>query len=195
MDEYFYVKTIGFTFTYFDNIYTQVTISSNGYICLGKNSACSYRVKPSTASDILAGLNYDLDPTRKGSGQIYFKSVSTDSVDFTMANTYVNLLNPKFNTKNILVITYNDVLTANDKVNSKASFQIFILSDLIRSYVIFKFKSCLNDLTLYSSSGLYHDNMGYYSEDIIPNNQECTWSNVGQVGVWVTEVTSFRSSK
>ena len=72
MDEGYEVVDLGFTFKYFWSDYTPVSISPNGYVCLGDNSEC-YSFKRPSPYDILIGLNCDLDPTREGSGQIYYK--------------------------------------------------------------------------------------------------------------------------
>ena len=74
--------------------------------------------------------------------------------------------------------------------NSRVSFQIYLLTDSIKSYVIFKYTSCPNDLTLEASSGLNSNNNGNLTEILIPQDQECSLSNVKQKGVWVSEVTT-----
>jgi hypothetical protein len=43
----FELVDIGFTFKYFDSNYTQVSISSFGYVCLGYNSKCGSTARPS----------------------------------------------------------------------------------------------------------------------------------------------------
>jgi hypothetical protein len=46
-------------------------------------------------------------------------------------------------------------------------------------------------MALRVSSGLNYKRMdGSLQEVIIPNGQQCSGSNVGQVGVWVSDVTS-----
>jgi len=184
MDDNYTIANIDFEFVYFGKSYTQVTISPNGYVCFGINPACIYRDRPSP-HDILVGLNYDLNTKRNGSGQI-FKSLK----DSTMASLYVNLLDPQFVPKNIFMITYDNVLPYETSSNSRVSFQIFLLTDSIKSYVIFKYTSCPNDLTLEASSGLNSNNNGNLTEILIPQDQECSLSNVKQKGVWVSEVTT-----
>ncbi len=101
MNDDYKVVNLDFTFVYFGKSYTQVSISSNGYVCMGINPACGNQMRPSP-HDILVGLNYDLDTTRNGSGQIYYKNLN----DSTLASLYVNLLDPSFVPKNIFMITY-----------------------------------------------------------------------------------------
>jgi hypothetical protein len=79
-----------------------VSISTNGYVFLGENSNMPY--------DILVGLNYDLDTSRPGSGQIYYKSLTSNSFDFKSFKTYLNLFDPYFEPTNIFMITYDNVL-------------------------------------------------------------------------------------
>jgi hypothetical protein len=159
-----------------------VSISSNGYVCLGNNSDCG-------SNDFLVGLNYNLDPTRDGSGQIYFKSLDSNFADFTSIKIYLKLFNPDFEPHQILMITYDNVLPHSFDSNSVTSFQIYLSTDAVNSFVIFKFKSC--PLNYYTSSGPVYKNIDErFREVIITNGQQCIGSNVEQTGVWVSEVTS-----
>jgi len=165
-----------------------------GYVCLGHNIACDSDIRP-TAYDILVGLNYGFDTTRNESGQIYFKTLSSDSIEFGSAKLCVNLYNPNFMPKNIAMITYDRVLSYDLTSNSKASFQVFLLTDSIQSYVIFKFILCPSDLTIKAPSGLNLKlDTTALKEVSIDNNQQCTLSNVGQMGVWVIEATNTTTS-
>jgi hypothetical protein len=184
------VVDLGFTFKYFSTEYTQVTISTNGYVCLGYNSGCRRPTRPSPY-DILIGLNCDLDPTRKGSGQIYYKQLNSNSIYFSTAKIYLNLFNPDFEPQQIFMITYDNVMPYSSRSTSITSFQIYLSTDFVKSFVIFKFKSCPNDLIYYSSSGLNYKRIDEsLQEVIIYNGQQCFGSNVGQTGVWVSDVTS-----
>jgi hypothetical protein len=164
-----------------------VSISSNGYVCLGLNTACGYRKRPSP-NDILVGLNYDLDTTKHGSGQIYYKNLKDST---SVASLYVNLLDPSFVPKNIFMITYDNVLSYYfPGSNSRVSFQLYLLTDFVKSYVIFKYASCPTDLILWAPSGLNSNNNGNLEEILIQQGKECSLSNVKQKGVWVSEVTT-----
>jgi hypothetical protein len=190
MDDGYKVVDLGFIFQYFWSDYTQVSISSNGYVCLGNNSEC-YRQSRPTPFDILIGLNIGLDPTREGSGQIYYKQLNSNSLDFTSAKVFLNLFNPEFEPEQIFMITYDNVLPYSSASASVASFQIYLSTDFVKSFVTFKLKSCPTGLTLQSSSGLnYKSGDGKLQEVIIANGQQCSGSNVGQTGVWVSDVTS-----
>jgi hypothetical protein len=140
----------------------------------------------------LIGLNYVFDPERVGSGQIYYKILDSNSLDFTSAKIYLNLFNPDFEPQQIFMITYDNVLPYYESIsNSRVSFQIYLSTDSVKSFVIFKFKSCPKYLIYYSSSGLNYKRInGSLQEVLIPNGQQCTGSNVGQAGVWVSDVTS-----
>jgi hypothetical protein len=193
MDDGYTNMSLDFNFTYFDNIYTEISVSSNGYLCLGSNELCNQLTRPSSY-DTLVGLNYDLDASRDQSGQIYVKSLSFDSNEFTYAKVYVNLLDPEFTPTNIIMITYDDVFTSDpSNFYSTASFQVFLLASSKKSYVLFKFKSCLTDLFLRASSGVTHDDMSTLKEVRIADGQQCTSSNVGQTGIWVSDVTTSSS--
>ena len=167
-----------------------------GYICLGNNTLCKQDIRP-TAYDIVVGLNYRLDSARNGSGQIYYRTLSLDSNEYKLTKIYLNLLNPAFTPENMFMITYDEVLSYDKYSNSRVSFQVFLLADSIKSYVLFKFNKCPPDLTLRSSSGLNYRNKVTESLKEIPidNGQQCTSSNVGQTGIWVIEVTNLASGK
>ena len=169
-----------------------MSISSNGYVCLGdNNSKCDWSIRPSP-HDILVGLNIDLNPRRKGSGQIYYKRLDSNSLDFASAKIYLNLFNPDFEPQQMFMITYDNVLPYYKYAStSVTSFQIYLSTDFVKSFVTFKFKSCPKDLEYYVSSGLNYKRIdGRFQEVIIADGQQCSGSNVGQVGVWVSDVTS-----
>jgi hypothetical protein len=187
MDDNYTVVDLSFTFVYFGKSYTQISISSNGYVCFGENEKCTNNKEPLT-DDILIGLYYDLDTKRNGSGQIYYKNLN----DSTMASLYVNLLDPSFVPKNIFMITYDNVLPYLESgSDSPVSFQIYILTDSIKSYVIFKYTSCPDELSM-RSSGL---NINKKEEISIPKSQKCSLSNVKQKGVWVSQVNNYSTGK
>jgi hypothetical protein len=153
---------------------------------MGENTKCNNLQRPSF-NDILIGLNFDLDPTRNrnSSGQIYTKTLKSESKA---------IVNTPFVPVNTFMITYDDVLpSSSTKSNATAAFQIFLSTDSTeKSYVIFKFKSCLKGNTLYASSGLtYQKNDNQFHEIIIPDGQQCTGNNMDQPGLWLSEVTNF----
>jgi hypothetical protein len=189
------VVDLGFKFRYFDNDYTQVSISFNGYVCLGDNSKCSGNKSPSP-HDILIGLNYVVDPTSVENGQIYHKRLDSNSLDFESAKIYSNLFKSDFEPQQIFMVTYDNVLLYFPGSTYIASFQIYLSTDSIQSFATFKFESCPKDLEYLSSSGLNYKRIdGSLREVIIANGQQCSGSNVGQAGVWVSDVTSKSNFK
>ena len=167
MNSSFEVIDIGFKFTYLDKSYSQVSISKYGYVCLSNNKQCDSMKRPSP-HDILVGLNYDLNPLRNGSGQIYYKSL--DAIDSNFSpKTFVSLLSSTFEPNNMFIITFDNVLA--DSVNSstsRVSFRILFLTDSEKTYVTFKYTSCPTDLNLLTSSGLNYNNDGKLEEILIP---------------------------
>ncbi len=168
-----------------------MTIGTNGYVCLGNNTRCSNWKRPTT-HDILVGLNKDLTTSPSGSGQIYYQNI-TSGIYFTTATTYTNTLYPSFVPTNGFMITYDGVYPYNF-VNASvvASFQIFLLTDGSTSYVVFSYTNCADGVAQQATSGLNINNGGSLVEKVISN--ECTSSNVGVTGVWVTRVDTFASS-
>jgi hypothetical protein len=197
MRENYTLVELGFVFQYFDKEYTKVSISSNGYVCLGENIDCGSNLRLAN-HDILVGFNCNLDATRRGSGQIYYKDLEPNSVAFKSSKIYLNLFNPEFEPTKVFIIIYDNVLASDDTgvSTSKVSFQIVLSSDSFkRSYVTFKYTSCPTDFSLRAPSGLNLKNDGVFEEVKIEDDQQCTGSNVGQAGVWVSEVTLKRYSK
>jgi len=190
MNNGFEVVDLGFTFKYFDTDFTQVSITTNGYVCLGNNSEClqlpSVEIFPFC---VLIGLFDFLDTSLEGSGQIYYKNLESDSLDFESVKIYLNLFNPYFEPQQIFMITYDNVLPASWMyVSYRVSFQIFLSTDFVNSFVTFKFKSCPINSNL---NGLNFKKIdGSVKEIKIIGGQQCIGSNVGQKGVWVIDVTS-----
>ena len=145
------------------------------------------RKKEPSPFDILVGFNFDLDTSRSGSGQIYFKNLNDSSI-----TSYLERLNPSFIPTNIFMITYDNVLPYGSS-NSRVSFQLFLTRDAQKSYAIFKYAFCPNDLNILASSGLNYNSEGKLEELRIKNRHLCLSSNLNQNGVWVSDVTSFRS--
>ena len=191
--------------------YTQVKISTNGYVCLGGDDdinttipGCD-RITPLSPYNILVGLNRDLDPTQLGSGQIYYKRLSDEEdasdFDFNSAKLFVNSININFVPKYVFMITYDEVFNSGWGSSFPVSFQMFLYSGYnsaykpsssLTSYVTFKYKSCSVCIGIECAlSGFNYNNAGSLQELIIPYGQECYSSNVGQKRIWVSEVTSF----
>ena len=191
MTDSYELVNLNFAFEYLDTVYNELSISSNGYICLGNNQECGDIRSPSPF-DVLVVLNYDLDSSRYGSGQIYIKDLGSDSYNFMLAKIYVNLFSPIFKPEKVFMITYDEVMSYDLSSFLKVSFQVFLYTDTVKSFVAYKYKLCATELTLKAPSGLSHK---YNPEKIvIENGQQCTSSNVGQPGLWVFEVTESASS-
>ena len=173
-------------------MHAQLKIFSDSIVIFIILLFCKGSIRPSL-SDILVALNYDLDTTRIGSGQIYYKNLKEDSNEFILAKIYLNLFDPLFEPMNMLMITYDDVLSIDPTLFSKVSFQVFLASDSTKSFVVYRYKSCPSELTLKASSGFT------YRKDtekiIIENGQQCSSSNVGQTGIWVVDVTRSTTGK
>ena len=61
MNDGYAAVNLGFNVIYNGKEYAQVSISSNGYVCLGENTLCGSATRPTSYYDILVGLNYDFD--------------------------------------------------------------------------------------------------------------------------------------
>jgi hypothetical protein len=104
-----------------------------------------------------------------------------------MAREKVNLLNADFAPTNIFMVTYDDVYAHYTSYSSAylASFQVFLITDGSKSFVLFKYTSCLKDLALLSSSGLNYY-IGSVAKQVVIASP-CASSNVNETGVWAYE--------
>jgi hypothetical protein len=66
---------------------------------------------------------------------------------------------------------------------------------MVTSFVIFKFKSCPNDISPLNTFGFglksglrYINNERSFQDVKIDEGEQCVKSNVGQMGVWVIEL-------
>ena len=71
---------INFNFNYFGQSYSQLTISTNGYISFGTSS--------STSGNWISALYYDLDT--RTSGGIYYQNLNSQSSDFNSIKSDIN---------------------------------------------------------------------------------------------------------
>jgi hypothetical protein len=193
MNDGYEVVNLGFAFEYFDKEYTQVSISTNGYVCLGNRTACRGLTWP-WSYDIIFGLNANLDLIREGGGQIYYKNVDLISDDFKSSKILMNLFDPLYEPNQIFMITYDNFLSFDTDLTSMISYQIFLASSESnnKAFVTFKYTSCPTGIDSWQGSPAlaYINNDGTWKEIKIGDGEQCTESNVGQTGIWVFDVTS-----
>ena len=183
---------LGFTYTYMPTAYTQISISTNGYVYIGINSECSLITRPSPFN-ILIGLNRDLNLNRNGA--IYFQAINSGTL-FDTATSNLNLLYPSIVQTNGFLVTYDDVKPYGSVSGAVASFQVFLLIDGSSSsspYAVFSYTSCLSGLAVLAFSGINYKNAGTLIERYIIN--QCTSSNVGVTGVWASRVETYSLGK
>ena len=90
------------------------------------------------------------------------------------------------------MVTYENFKHYEDWTNfDLVSFKIFLSSNYLvnKSYVTFKYNFCAKSKTS-TSSGLHLKNN---LEVTIPDGKQCSSSNIGQNGVWISRVTNFES--
>ena len=185
---------MGFSFGYVGKSYSFATIGTNGYVCLNNNGLFDcWQITRPAPYDILVGLNFDLDQKRGGS--IYYKTLVNGADFFNASQADVNLLNADFVPTNIFMFTYLNVLAYDISLPTSvnAFFQIILLTDSTRSFVVFRYTSCLDGQTMVAASGLDYNYDGLLKEKTIVN--PCTSSNVGVAGKWVFEVTNSTAGK
>jgi hypothetical protein len=183
-DDNYASVAINFNFKYFAQSYSQLILSTNGFVNFVTNSA--------TSGNSISALYFDLDTRR--SGGIYYQNLNSQSSDFTSIKSDINRLNATFVPTNLFRITYSNVphYTYSSYL---ASFQIILASDASKSYVLLKYTSCLTGLSLSTVHALYYlASNGQQLLNPISVNP-CTGSNVNLVGTWVFDVSLVNSKQ
>jgi hypothetical protein len=173
---------INFNFNYFSQSFTQLTISTNGfvYFSLGSTSGSAY-------GNSISALNYDLDT--RTSGGIYYQNLNSQSNAFNSIKSDLNRLDASFVPTNLFRITYDNVPNYGSG-SYIASFQIILAGSSSKSFVLLKYTSCLSSsFSIGATPGLYYLSAnGQQLSNQITN--PCTNSNVNLAGTWVFDVSS-----
>jgi hypothetical protein len=152
-----------------------LTINTNGYIYF------------ESESNSIRALNYDLDASE--SGGIYYQNLNSQSNDFNSIKSDINLLNSDFIPTDLFRITYDNVPAYGNKLLI-ASFQIILAKNSNSSFVVLKYTSCLSNITIRVTPGIYYTLLNRSPPIHISN--PCFSSNVNLTGTWVFDV-SFKS--
>ncbi len=174
--------SINFNFNYFSQSFTQLAISTNGfvYFSLGLTSGSAY-------GNSISALNYDLITST--SGGIYYQNLNSQSGDFNSIKSDINRLDASFVPTNLFRITYDNV-PYYYSTSQLVSFQIILASSSTKSYVLLKYTTCLSSsYSIVATPGLYYlSSSGQQLSNQISN--PCTNSNVNLAGTWVFDVSS-----
>lgn len=172
-----------FTFTYFGNKFTSVTIDTNGYVVFSSSTSCCSLTRPSLSNSIPA-LNFDLTTTLSTNGGIYYKYLNSSSSEIVSIQS---IISPLFKATNAFSIEWNNVTAL--KTTSSVSFKIILATDTSSNYVVLQYSSCLSGTyTPLSTPGLNYINQnGVLVQVAIVN--PCSSSNVNIPGTWVFYVT------
>ena len=179
----FEIVPIGFDFLFFNRIYKNVTISTNGFILFNSTSRCCTTSSIPKLSNVITAFHYDIDTLQNG--QIYFERINSSSSEMVNVLNEINIISPNFTPKNVFKITYDKV-----KVNyyGLISFQIILSTDGKISFVTLKYSECLSVATLLSPPGINCVNLKGQSVKI-PIGDPCLSSNVNIKGTWIFDVT------
>ena len=185
---------LNFNFNYFNNYFSQLTINTNGFVYFGTCGTCG-NINFGGFGNVISALNYDLI-TSTTSG-IYYQNLNSQSNDFNSVKSDINRLNSSFVPSNMFRITYDNVPQCCSPIivpsTLIATFQIILVSDAVKSYVVLKYASCLSNATLLTKPGLYYLNSnGQQISKLIIN--PCNSSNVNLLGTWVFDALSLLSN-
>jgi len=176
--------SINFNFNYFGQSFSQLTISTNGYFNFGTSSGGGITA---SGNYFISGINYDLDT--RTSGGVFYQNLNAQSSAFNSIKSDLNRLDASFVPTNLFRITYDNVPLYSSSSTS-VSFQVILASDSSKSYVLFKYATCLaSSFTLGTTPGLYYLLNG--QQTLVPiSSSSCSNSNVNLAGTWVLNVTS-----
>ena len=115
-----------------------------------------------------------------------------NSSDFYPIKSDINQLNSNFDPTNIFRITYDNVSKYQDN-SQKATFQIILATDSLKSYVVLKYSSCLSNDPLRVLPGIYFlGESGQQLSNLLTD--PCNSLNINQNGTWVFDVTTFNGN-
>jgi hypothetical protein len=173
---------INFNFRFVNSNYTSVTITSYGYIFFSQNSN-------EHIGNTITALFFHGDTQSQGG--IYYQNLYSQSDDFYSIQSNINRINSSFVPLNIFRITYDNVSKLYEE-NKKATFQIILVTDSSKSYVVLKYTSCLSNDPLTVLPGIYFlGENGQQLSNLLTD--PCLSSNINQNGTWVFDVTSVNS--
>ncbi len=119
---------INFNFNYYGTYFSQLAISTNGFINFDNANSAS-------SGNAISALYYDLDTRTRGG--VYYQNLNSQSSDFNSIKSDLNRLNSNFVPTYLFRITYDNVPNYGSGAYV-ASFQIILASDTSRSYVLLK---------------------------------------------------------
>ncbi len=137
------------------------------------------------SGNTINGLYFNSDTSSQGG--IYYQNLN--SSDFYPIKSDINQLNSDFDPTNIFRITYDNVTKYQDN-SKKATFQIILATDSLKSYVVLKYSSFLSNDPLRVLPGIYFlGENGQQLSNLLTG--PCNSLNINQNGTWVFDVTTF----
>ena len=191
------ILPLNFSFNYFKVNYTQVKISTNGYLVFSPINITCYITRPIPTNSIIA-YNIDLYVNSGSGGGTYYNYISPFSNEMASLQLIINLVDQSFVPKNAFeVIWFNvtDYGSRNLLDYGSTRLKISLATDFQNSYVLIQNMLCFNNLVLNSIPGLNCINSSGTLREI-PNtnkssNEPCISSNVGKAGTWIFEVSGM----
>ena len=140
------------------------------------------------------GLNFQGDTSIYGG--IFYQNLNSPSNAFNRTKSTINRVNSGFVPTNMFRITYLNVPKpySNNPLTAKASFQVILASDSVKSYVVLNYTDCLAGAPLETYPGLLYLNQNGQQSSVFLENP-CSSSNINLIGNWVFDVTNENSKK
>ena len=184
-----------FPFVYFGANFSQLTVSTNGFVFFSSPVSTCCRINRPTSSNVIAAYNYDLTTDEANSGAVFYRSLNTSSSssDLLRIQNEINTLVQRANfiARSAFIVTYDRVQSYYNR-SEVATFQIILSSDLQRSsYVTISYESCLThtpSVQLKSELDCLNSRLDGVYEKFILN--PCGSSNVNVSGKWIFDVSN-----
>ena len=186
------VDFMGFSFPFYKKYYSEITISTNGYVVFSSfnsslNSSCCFGINRPQMSNLISAYNYDL--ISASNGNVFYRSVDTFSADlYTIQNEINQLLRTNFRASNAFVVTYANIASYSDR-NDVANFQIILTTDSVQSYLTLNYGYCLQKpmaFQIITEIDCLDKSLNMVVNSIV---NPCTSSNVNVIGKWIFNVT------
>lgn len=165
---------LGFKFPYLNIYYDHLFISQNGYIGF-KSPEYYINIYRSNMTNMI------------GNGSIFYQSYVNRSIELEDLKLFIHTkmggrFKIDFNPSNAFVITWYKIRNENQSIESTVTFQIILITDEVRSFIIFGYGELDFPCSLIS---LRHVTNYLSFTDLESVNKN---SNINQKGVYIFEV-------
>lgn len=171
---------LGFSYYYFTQFYTDIIITSNGYVSFG---SIGLSISVPASSNSISAYNYDLATSTCGT--LWYRSI-TDSTTLTKISSQINSYYApvtSFTATNAFVATWDHICRLSSP-GLYGTFQIIIATDGVQHYLMINYGTL--DYSCYASGSFYQyiDANNVVVKNLLPTTPQSS-SNVNFNGKWI----------